>query len=166
MQAPRWVLIWRSQGKKKLAAACRPTRGLSFHLAYDRLVFNGLSVVYMGRVQSMKTPPMSWRLGAGNSPGLLRGSSAARGGHIWVSGCGALGGRCPLASGDWSDWRALGGNGERPRHWCANRAYRTPGGRSWGSGIGLIYLGARSLRRRAVGRWAVGSKQGFALRFT
>jgi hypothetical protein len=40
MQAPRWVLIWRSQGgKKKLAAAAAvvqlATRGLGFHLAYD-----------------------------------------------------------------------------------------------------------------------------------
>jgi hypothetical protein len=46
MQAPRWVLIWRSQGKKKwlplAAVVCRPTRGLNFHLAYDGLVFNGL----------------------------------------------------------------------------------------------------------------------------
>jgi hypothetical protein len=35
------------RGKKMAAAAAvaRPTRGLSFHLAYDRLVFNGLLFV-------------------------------------------------------------------------------------------------------------------------
>jgi hypothetical protein len=42
MQASRWVLIWRSQGKNKFGCRCRPTRGLSFNLAYDRMVFNGL----------------------------------------------------------------------------------------------------------------------------
>jgi hypothetical protein len=42
MQAPRWVLIWRSQGGICFGCRCRPTGWLGFHLAYDRLVFNGL----------------------------------------------------------------------------------------------------------------------------
>jgi hypothetical protein len=57
MQAPRWVLIWHSQGKKKVGCRCRPTRGLSFHLAYDRMGFNGLlSVVYGARKKKKKLP--------------------------------------------------------------------------------------------------------------
>jgi hypothetical protein len=47
------VLIWRSQGKQKLAAAVVQFDGSVFiwHMA-DRLISNGLlvSVVYMGRV--------------------------------------------------------------------------------------------------------------------
>jgi hypothetical protein len=60
MQAPRWVLIWRSQGKKKkIGCRCRSTRELGFNLAYDRLIFNGLPVVYMyymGHVKKTKIP--------------------------------------------------------------------------------------------------------------
>jgi hypothetical protein len=46
MQAPRWALIWRSQGEQKIGCRCRPTRRFSFHLAYDRLVFNGLLFIW------------------------------------------------------------------------------------------------------------------------
>jgi hypothetical protein len=50
MQAPRWVLIWRSQGKKKMAAAVVHLGGsgpvFSFNFAYDRLVFNGLLFIW------------------------------------------------------------------------------------------------------------------------
>jgi hypothetical protein len=36
---------WRSQGKQ-IGCRCRPTRGLSFHLAYDKVVFNGLLFIW------------------------------------------------------------------------------------------------------------------------
>jgi hypothetical protein len=35
------------KAKKKIGCRCRPTRGLSFHLAYDRLVFNGLLFIFI-----------------------------------------------------------------------------------------------------------------------
>jgi hypothetical protein len=38
--------------KKKVGCRCRPTRGLSFHLAYDRMGFNGL--LFMGHVKKQK----------------------------------------------------------------------------------------------------------------
>jgi hypothetical protein len=32
--------------KKKIGCRCRPTRGLGFHLAYDRLISNGLLFIW------------------------------------------------------------------------------------------------------------------------
>jgi hypothetical protein len=44
MQASRWVLIWRSQGKNKLAAAVVQLDGsvLIWHMIENRMGFNGL----------------------------------------------------------------------------------------------------------------------------
>jgi hypothetical protein len=48
MQASRWELIWRSQGIFFSAAAVVQLDGsrLSFHLANDRMVFNGLLFIW------------------------------------------------------------------------------------------------------------------------
>jgi hypothetical protein len=63
MQAPRWVLIWRSQIKKKMAAAVRRCivqldgSVLIWYLAYDRLAFNfQRPVVYGARSKGEGRP--------------------------------------------------------------------------------------------------------------
>jgi hypothetical protein len=64
MQAPRWVLIWRSQGKKKIGCRCRPTRGLSFHLAYVIDWFSTACCLYAARLKSEHTHylhPGNWQ---------------------------------------------------------------------------------------------------------
>jgi hypothetical protein len=46
----RWVLICKlalAREKQKIGCRCRPTRGLSFHLAYDRMAFNGLLFIWL-----------------------------------------------------------------------------------------------------------------------
>jgi hypothetical protein len=56
MQAPRWVLIWRSQGEKKMAAAVVQLAGwvLIWHMIEW---FSTACCLYMQHVQKMKTPP-------------------------------------------------------------------------------------------------------------
>jgi hypothetical protein len=81
--------------QKKFGCRCRPTRRFSFHLlAYDRLVFNGLLVIYMGRVKNIKTaptgsepwawppppPPTPWPLAAAGPPPRRLLAAQAQGG--------------------------------------------------------------------------------------
>jgi hypothetical protein len=58
MQAPRWVLIWHSQGKTKIGCRCRPTRRFGFDLAYARLASNGLLRIRgTSKKSKLKTAP-------------------------------------------------------------------------------------------------------------
>jgi hypothetical protein len=73
MQAPRWVLIWRSQGKKKKRLP------FSFNLAYDRLVFNGLLFIWgtFKKRRALLAPGLSCRLSAVSCQHTVSAQSAA-----------------------------------------------------------------------------------------